>query len=739
LLKHWLDENTKHGLKIVAELWKTELGFNPHKDAAQEQRELGQSIIRNGGTFNQKTKHIWRASPEYMSKYGCSDTFLCFGIFKEGMRRFKEEYKQEHIDLFYDIEIMPLCKEVAITMQRKGTHINVEHFKKIHGEVIQKMEQLEDQVLDMAGDLLEDFPIGKSIDEEITKVALIKKIIELESLPYPQKFNKKENIYKDSLAKDVIKKEYEKEPHWLWGYLIGEDELKYSEQKLNRIKNEMYREKIGRRYRFSVSSPMHLRWLFIDKLGYDAKELPQTDAATAKNPIPSMKAEVLEDYFLKNHDFVKPLLLWKKLQKLESTYIRPALELNIDGVLYMNMNQSGTTSGRFSCTGGYNLQTLPKVEEVDRCRSCDSKKVKVSYPIELLANMICPECGHEEHDVLCSSAIKKGFIAPKGMKIVNADYSSLEPRCFAMMSSDAELKRIYWDNLDMYSKVYCDTLDEEGLYSADPDAENYLKKLNKKGRDLLKPVILGITYGSRGPQVANLMNFKTTRFNKKTQIREEVTDFQRGQEYRDHFLSTYKDLYKYMLDMEAQAMERGWVENIIGRRRSFKFAPALHKLFKAKRIDYNKFLDTAKRNLQKTAAIVDDTTLTSDDLRDIFNKTDTDIQKAKDKGNYNWAYIKSKFKNDLDTAKNYPIQSLAAHICNMGMLESTRYFKEAELENTYIFIQVHDEISCYTPEKDSELTVELLRLGMEDNIFANKIDIPMIAEPIVADTLKEAK
>lgn len=742
LLHHFLDENAKHGLKLIAEQWKEALGFDPYKDAAMEQKELGESIIRNGGTFNTRTKTVWRASAEFMGKYACADTFLTFGVYNEGMKQMEAQYEARHFELFYDIEIMPLCREVVIPMQRKGVQIDLSHFKKLLEETVSKMDTLEDEIHELLGDKLNGFTMGKSIEEEISHQALLKKIIELEGLAIPKKHDKKTDTWKESLAKAVVKKEYEANPHWVWGYIIGEDELKYSDKRLKKLRNDMYFEKTGRRHHFNIGAVYHLRWLFIDKLGHDPTALPQTKSATPDNPIPEMGADVLKDHFLKDYEFVKPLLLWKKLSKLVGTYIKPAIDLEIEERLYMNMNQAGTTSGRFACSGGYNLQTLPKVEEIDKCYSCGSKNVDVEHPIELLANMTCKDCGHVEEDILCSSAIKAGFIAPKGMKIVNADYSSLEPRCFAFVSGDKKLKEIYWDNLDMYSKVYCDTLDDKGQYSADPEAENFLKKLNKKGRDMVKPVILGITYGARGPQVANLMQFKTTKTDKDTGEEVEVTDFERGKLYRETFLQTYPELKDYMYRMELQALSQGWVENLIGRRRKFLVAPIVYKLLLEKGIDYETFLDTGRKRLEKTTVEVQNRELDSEDLRNLFRDLGfkpREIDEAKTKGNFNWAYIKAKFKNDLDNAKNFPIQSLAAHICNMGMLDTTRLFKEAGMEDAYIFLQVHDEISEYVPEEEVDAGVAMLQFGMEENQFAKLLDIKMIAEPLVASTLKEAK
>ena len=148
------------------------------------------------------------------------------------------------------------------------------------------------------------------------------------------------------MSKTDIKRAYQYDPHWVWGWMLGEDELKYSDDELLKLKKELYIVSTGKRHRFNIGSDAHLRWLFINKLKMNSDDLPKTE-----NGMPSVKAEVLEEYMLKDYPWVIKLLTWKKLRKLNNTYVSPAVELNINGYLYMDFRQNGTTSGRFSCSG----------------------------------------------------------------------------------------------------------------------------------------------------------------------------------------------------------------------------------------------------------------------------------------------------------------------------------------------------------------------------------------------------
>lgn len=724
LLSHILNENSPNGLKETAAEWKDELGFNPHAAANVEQQELGESVIRNGGTYNARTKHVWRASKDVMCKYACADTFLTYGVYEVGMQKFIQEFGPEMLPWFFEEEVMPLCKEVVIPMKRHGVYIDVPYFTNLQKETSAKLLELEDKIISIIAPHLEDFSIGKSMDEAVSNQKLVKKIIELEGLAVPKKFDKKSNTWKESLAKAVVQKEYQEEPHWIWGYILGEDEIKYSDKKLRDIKNELYQDELGRRYRFNIGSDAHLRWLFCDKLGMSKTDLPQTDSATKANPIPSMKAEVLKDHMLGKFEWVKDLLVFKKLRKLQSTYINPAVELNIDGWLYMDWKQNGTISGRFSCSGGFNLQTLPRVEEIDRCPSCDSEEIHVEHPVTLLADLHCKACNHNEMGIICSSAIKRGFIAPPGYKIVNADFESLEPKCFAYVSGDDKLKDVYRKGLDLYSKVYCDMMQEE------------YRSLKKTGetdkRNMIKPVVLGIPYGARDPQVANLMGLRKT-YTDKQGVEKETLDVEKGAHYRKLYLSTYENLAQYMKDQELKCVSKGYVQSLVGRRRHFQYAPFIYELIGAYGVDVDSFLDMKYNDLEKPETTIG---LDKKGLEVFAKRFKMKYADIAEKGF--WTYVRGLFKNEYNNAKNWPIQTLAGHMANRGMVETTRRAKEVA-PGFILVIQVHDEIGGYAPLDQVDKAAECLKLGMEENKYAKMIDIPMVADPMIADNLMEAK
>jgi len=776
LLVHVANENESVGLKESAVVYQKELGINPWAMADQEKKELKGSIILNGGTGTQ----VWRADLDYQMKYACADTFLTHGLVEVVLQNIanerKETYPQVEKWIFED-EVMPVCKEVVIDMKRRGVYIDVPHFQKLYDQNAAKLMELEDQFMKDIEPFMEGFDKGKSIDETVSHQRLVKKIIEMEGLSIPQVYDKKTGEYKESIAKAAVKKAYEANPHWVWGYLLDQDELKYSEAKIKEIKQKLYEEIEERRYRFNVNSNAHLIWLFFDKLGENRRKFPKTDGSTAEDWTPSIDADNIKEHLLPKYPWVTSLLKYKKIQKILSTYVAPALELQIDGWMYMDMKQNGTTSGRFSCSGGYNLQTLPRVDDeyeaLDECHKCDAKRLnKDGTPtghivleeyIECMANRICNNCGHVEYDIPRPSAIKKGFVAPPGYKIINADYSSLEPRCFAYESREDKIKAVYREGLDLYSKVYCDMFDTQGQYSADPKAPNFLKKAYPKGRKWVKPIVLGIPYGAGDAQCAN-MTGAMIRSEKPNEhgIYEERPDMNKGKEIRDKYLATYPNLQQYMTHQEYMAVEYGYVDAKYGRRRHFEWAKKIGDFFDKKGTSVGLgmekmdkiyiFLKTGKARLSGTSATIKDQLtgnvifqLTEEDLGElatILGMTLSLDKFGKDgiKQKGGWSYIRSLLKADLNNAKNHPIQALAGHITNMGMLTTQRTFRDNGLD-AWICLQVHDEITGYARIDQAEKAKELLQFGMEQNMYTLplKSEVAMIAEPVICDNLKESK
>src|SRR6185369_6949642 len=60
LMKHTIDEERPFGLKELAEIYKESIGFTKEEAANQEQLELKESVIRNGGRWTKEYKDIYK-------------------------------------------------------------------------------------------------------------------------------------------------------------------------------------------------------------------------------------------------------------------------------------------------------------------------------------------------------------------------------------------------------------------------------------------------------------------------------------------------------------------------------------------------------------------------------------------------------------------------------------------------------------------------------------------------------
>ena len=729
LLKHFMDENSENGLKDIAVNYSEKLKWDP-KEAVQEQEEMSKSVIKNGGVFNKgpkSKKEIWKGDFGVVGRYGAKDTIITYRIYLYFMYLLKK-LPPKHHDLFFNLEIMPLCREVLIPMIDRGVFVDVKYFEELKGEMEGLLDRYQDLAIEGLSQYLAHFNLAKDTIKEDSR-RFVEKVIKNQGQEMPMQPDKKNGGMKPTLNKKALENAFAQTGHWVWAWLLGQDSLRLSGAEIQKLKSEAYFESTGKRHVFNINSGPHLRWLIFQQMRVVPEQYLESRDYTKKGKLPSMNAKVLGK-IAKDHAALGRIITYKKLRKLLSTYVIPILELNNNGWLHLSFNQSGTLSGRFSCSGGLNLQTLPKLEEL-ACDNCESTNLTIENPYHMILHYKCKDCGTEKKDIIVYSAIKRGFIAPQGKKIVNSDFNALEVRCFAYMSGDDKLKEVYLKGLDLYSKVYCDTFDSEHRYSANPKASNYLKKVNPQMRSWIKPVVLGIVYGARKGQVANLLGLKT-----RNREGKEVLDMKKGQGIIDSYLDAYPALRNYMEECDEAACIKGQVETIFGRIRRFKFAPIVYELCSRKGIDYHELLDKSYKELENINIAFGSGDLAVDDLHWFADRVKMSIVQLDKIGN--WQHIVGVFRNELNNAKNVRIQGLAAHLTNRAMLVATRQFKKLNLD-AHICLQVHDEITCYAIEKDAEQVKDILKKAMEENQFAKQIDIPMISEPVICDNLKDSK
>lgn len=629
LQKHVVDEERPFGLKEVAVKY---LG----KWADKAQKALYDSIEANGGSTTQTNMEMYKADTDILGEYCAYDTILTFRLF----HLFEERIKQENLrTLFYDEEIMPLYREVTIPMRKKGFRVNVPYFQILNMSLIQDLGGLEATLYSELQPKLqkfEDAVLAKDYPPK-PKGLFPKYYAEVINFKLPTTELGKITLTKKTIATlspDTV--EQGEFVAWLKG------DIEYlNPERVGQAQRAWNRDLEGTDRVFNFKSNNHLKWLFFEEYGFSP--LSHTEKGE-----PQVDDDFLET--IKSQcSWVSTLIEYKKLLKIKSTYVEGLLESEYEGTIYPSWIQFGPPSGRYACRG-YNLQNLPRVKDEDAGLS------------PLVLKYV--------------NAIKRGFIAPEGHKIVNADYSQLEPCAFSEACGDEKLQDVFRNKQDLYSAI---AINIWGLFdaSADKKADNYLKTLYPEHRQKAKVIALAIVYGSEAGRVAKLLDVEYTE----------------AQDIIDNYLNAYPGLKDYINKCRVDVCTQGYVRTKYGRIRHLPEAKRLYKYHGFKLLDR---------------------------------------RWAKQKGLEELSW---QFKNMLNLSQNFPIQGVAAHIVNRAAIAMNRKFKELGLD-AQIIAQVHDELTCIAKEEQAEQVRLVMKDCMENT---TKIAVPLSADPIIGDNWAESK
>ena len=229
-------------------------------------------------------------------------------------------------------------------------------------------------------------------------------------------------------------------------------------------------------------------------------------------PVITMIEELAKEY-----PWAENLRIYNKLLKIKSTYVDRFRDRNEDGRYYFYFKQNGTVSGRY----GSDAQQLPK-------------------PLEE---------GEDAPIIVKYVNIVRAFLtAGKGRKVIDADYESLEPHCFASVTGDKKLQEIFANGLDFYSYVAIQTEELKGV-SADKKADNYLKKLDPVKRNKAKAYSLGVAYGMEAYALKMTLG----------------VDQKTAEGLIAGYLDGFPELAKWRENSRKQVKEHGFIKNYVGR------------------------------------------------------------------------------------------------------------------------------------------------------------------------------
>jgi len=245
---------------------------------------------------------------------------------------------------------------------------------------------------------------------------------------------------------------------------------------------------------FNLGSPKQIQEILYDKQNLPVlKKTPKGQPSTAE----SVLQELAADYPLP-----KLILEYRSMSKLKSTYTDklPQQVNNKTGRVHTSYHQAVAATGRLSCSDP-NLQNIP-------IRSPEGRR------------------------------IRQAFIAPEGHKLIAADYSQIELRIMAHLSSDEGLLTAFSNGIDIHSATAAEVFDVS-VDLVTTDLRRSAKAIN-----------FGLIYGMSAFGLAQQLGLSR----------------KQAQSYIDLYFARYPGVKTYMDNIREQAKEQGYVETLFGRR-----------------------------------------------------------------------------------------------------------------------------------------------------------------------------
>jgi len=211
--------------------------------------------------------------------------------------------------------------------------------------------------------------------------------------------------------------------------------------------------------------------------------------------------EVLQELAL-NYPLPKLLMEYRGLTKLKNTYTDklPKMINPRTGRVHTSYHQAIAATGRLSSTDP-NLQNIP-------IRTAEGRKVR------------------------------QAFVAPKGYRVVAADYSQIELRIMAHLSADSGLLDAFSSGKDVHKATAAEVFGVP------------LDQVTIDQRRSAKAINFGLIYGMSAFGLAKQLNIPR----------------QDAQKYMNVYFERYPGVLQYMEETRVLAKEKGYVSTVFGRR-----------------------------------------------------------------------------------------------------------------------------------------------------------------------------
>jgi DNA polymerase I-like protein with 3'-5' exonuclease and polymerase domains len=642
LLLHTVAEEGAFGygnpfaLKSIAKKYQNELGLDENDEANQEQLDLKESIKRNGGTITKEAYEIYKADIEILAKYAAADTDLTLRTANYLLTILKEENLEK---FFFEDEVMPIYREVTIPMEDHGIKLDIPLLDKSKKDIEEDMTKYSDLAVKelMNKKEIREWIVNRAIEAypPSPKGSYAQKLLELTNAELPKTAAGKYQLTKKTmtLLEDGPIKTY-----------LQEGDINVIDTNLAmKVSMELYKADNDGKW-FNIQSKSQMGSIAFDALGM--KPLSQTPGGK-----PQFDDSYIDSIAEKN-EWAANLQIYNRLSKIKSTYIDRFIEGQDDGKYYFYFKQNGTVSGRY----GSDLQQLPKPKEEG-----EAHPVVMHY----------------------TNLVRAFLISGEGYSFIDDDYSSLEPRVFAHVANDPNLKKIFNEDLDFYSHIAILTEKLEGV-SAHSKAPNFLKKVDPVKRQSAKAYSLGIPYGMSAFALGKTLDIPKPEADKLVQ----------------GYLDGFPDLKQWMSDSKAFVKANGYIELQTGRRRHLPEVKRIYQVMGDKLMDW------------KVAKMLE-----------------------KEYGPEKVIALQRDYKNGLNNAMNVQIQGLSASIVNRAAMAINRRFKAEGIDGVVV-AQVHDQLICEVKEEDIERAKPIVQDCMENTTKLNGLNL--VAVPDVGKNMKDA-
>jgi DNA polymerase-1 len=222
--------------------------------------------------------------------------------------------------------------------------------------------------------------------------------------------------------------------------------------------------------------------------------------------------------------------------------------------------------------------------------------------------------------------VRKAFVPRRGWRLISADYSQVELRILAHLADDPTLKAAFERGEDIHATTAAAIYDTP------------LKDVSAMQRSFAKRINFGIAYGMGAFALAQNTGMTPAE----------------AQEFIRKYFERFPRVRAWLNDTKRKAMELGYVETLLGRRRYF---PELQ----ASNLRVN---EQVRRRAEREAI-------------------------------------------------NHPVQGAAADIMKIAMINTHRAIREGGYQ-TKMTLQVHDELVFECPANEVEAICDLVKRAMED-------------------------